>query len=425
MATSEQLTGKAPDVYCSYDDMVDVAALVPNPRNPNTHSDAQIALLAKIIDHQGWRSPITVSNRSGFIVKGHARLMAAQILNLEQAPVDRQDYANEADEWADLIADNRIAELAERDAPMLKDLLQELDNGAFDMDLTGYDMGALQDLMTQTFQPGEGLTDDDAVPEDVETVCRTGDLWILGDHRLLCGDATKEDDVARLMDGQKADLVFTDPPYGISIVRGVGTADSGGAKPFGRVRQPGGKPAGVLKGKVGRPGVVEPRLYRPVHGDDQPFDPRSLLDCASVVLLFGANHYASRLPDEAGWLVWDKGVAAKSTFSACELIWCNQGEHVRRYEHKWSGMVRAGSRDEELQDRVHPTQKPVGLLAAILGDYSQIGHTVLDPYGGSGSTLIACDKLSRRCYMMEIDEHYCDVIINRWQDYTGKTAEKA
>lgn len=135
-------------VHCAYDEMVDIAKVVPNPRNPNTHSDKQIELLAKIIDYQGWRAPITVSKRSGFVVRGHGRLLAAEALGLEKVPVDYQDYANEAEEWADLIADNRLAELSELDNEMLKDLIQEIDSGEIDLTLTGYDEDAIESLLT-------------------------------------------------------------------------------------------------------------------------------------------------------------------------------------------------------------------------------------------------------------------------------------
>ena len=164
-------------VNCAYDEMVPLHKLVPNPRNPNTHPEEQLRLLAKIIDYQGWRNPIVVSTRSGFIVKGHARLTAAERLGLTEVPVDYQDYESEAQEWADLLADNRIAELAEMDRPMLKDLLQEIDTGDFDLELTGFTETVLEDMMTEFHVPSEGLTDDDAVPEDVEPLCKTGDLW--------------------------------------------------------------------------------------------------------------------------------------------------------------------------------------------------------------------------------------------------------
>lgn len=135
-------------VHCAYDEMVDITKLVPNPRNPNQHSDRQIELLAKIIEHQGWRVPITVSKRSGFVVRGHGRLLAAEALGVDEVPVDYQDYENEAEEWADLIADNRLAELSELDNEMLKDLIQEIDSGEIDLTLTGYDEDAIESLLT-------------------------------------------------------------------------------------------------------------------------------------------------------------------------------------------------------------------------------------------------------------------------------------
>jgi len=225
--------------------------------------------------------------------------------------------------------------------------------------------------------------------------------------------------------------VLTDPPYGINIVKGLGSI--GGAKPFGRVRQLGGRPIGVLlgtvgslgkdrqggnlgptlRGKVGGPGVVQPRLYHPVHGDDQPFNPAWLLGLAPVIILFGANYYSSRLPDSAAWLVWDKGVSNESSFSACELIWTNVGHHVRRYEWHWSGMIRQGDRETEMVDRIHPTQKPVGLIALLLGDFTQERNVVLDPYLGSGTTMVACEQTGRVCYGGEYDEGYVAVVLER------------
>ncbi len=188
-------------VECAFDSMVAIGDIKPNPRNPNKHPKKQLELLAKIIKAQGWRAPITVSNRSGFIVRGHARLEAAKLLGLTECPVDFQDYENEAVEWADCIADNRIAELAEPDLPLLKDILLELDSGNFDIELTGFDTESIESLMTQLHQPEDGLTEDDAIPEQVETRCKKGDLWKLGEHRLLCGDSTVITDVERLMGG--------------------------------------------------------------------------------------------------------------------------------------------------------------------------------------------------------------------------------
>jgi len=171
-------------VHCAHDEIVDGDALVPNPRNPNRHSDEQIRLLAKIIRHQGWRAPITVSNRSGFIVRGHGRLAAAKLLGVDFVPVDRQDYATEAEEWADLVADNRLSELNEMDGAALKDILQQLDSGMLevlgaDLEITGFTDQALADLMSQ-FESEEEPQEVETPDPPAQPVTRPGDLWLLG-----------------------------------------------------------------------------------------------------------------------------------------------------------------------------------------------------------------------------------------------------
>ena len=201
-------------IFCAHDELVAIERVIGNPRNPNTHPVSQIELLAKIISAQGWRAPITVSTRSGFVVRGHGRLAAARLLGAESVPVDFQDYVSEAAEYADLIADNRIAELATPDLPALADLLLELDTGDFDMDLTGFDASELERLMVGV--AGELPVVEDDVPDlPIEPVTNRGDLWLLGNHRLLCGDATNVGDVERLMDGTRADMVFTDTPWNV------------------------------------------------------------------------------------------------------------------------------------------------------------------------------------------------------------------
>jgi len=183
-------------VHCAHDEIVEVETLVPNPRNPNRHSNEQIRLLSKIIKHQGWRAPITVSNRSGFIVRGHGRLAAAKLLRVDLVPIDRQDYATEAEEWADLIADNRLSELSEMDDPSLAELLRELDSGMLevvgaDLELTGYTDAAMAELMSQ-FEPEEALQEVEAPEPPAQPVTRPGDLWLLGRvvHCPRCGRLT-------------------------------------------------------------------------------------------------------------------------------------------------------------------------------------------------------------------------------------------
>lgn len=201
-------------------------------------------------------------------------------------------------------------------------------------------------------------------------------------------------------------IIITDPPYGIDIVNGSNV----------------GITANVGFGKVGVKGLVKAREYSKIIGDDKPFDPSFLLKLASKVILWGANNYASKLPDNAHWIVWDKKVekgADHNNFSDCELAWTNiKQKSVRVYRYLWSGLLREGDRKDELKARVHPTQKPVGLMVDIINDYSKPNDIVLDLFLGSGATLIACHKTNRSCYGIELDPKWVDVIIQRWVDFT-------
>lgn len=392
-----------PELHCAFDKMIPVGKLIPNPRNPNTHPEAQIKLLAQIILAQGWRAPITVSNRSGFIVRGHGRLLAAQANNLEIVPVDFQDYESEAEEWADLIADNKIAELAEVDEDLLGDLLGEMDA---DMQaLTGMMDDELDRLMEG--EPGDGNTGDDVVPDvPEEPVSKLGDLYILGSHRLFCGDATSAEDVARLMDGDKADMVFTDPPYNIN---------------YGNIDHP--------KFRV-----------RSIKNDNMSQDEFKTF----------CEEFSKRLSDHVDGCIYvcsHPGPYGRLLFSILDeyfhcsttIIWnkdhftLGRGKYQNKYEPIWFGWKKTG--DKFFKDRkqtnvwdfprpkasdLHPTMKPIELICNALAHASKKNYIVMDLFGGSGSTLIACEKTGRHCRMMELDEIYCDVILSRWSGFTGK-----
>jgi hypothetical protein len=218
-AAPREITPDGTPVFCSYDEVVKIDQLQPNPGNPNTHGSKQIAMLGDIIMAAGWRAPITVSKRSGLITKGHGRRMAAIHKHLSYAPVEYQEYASEAEEHADLIADNRIAELSDLSMEKLMDMIQEIDTGELPIELTGFtddDIKKIIAAMDGTDDAVDDKADKSANVSGGGTFSMLGDLWLLGSHRLICGSATDTSTIERLMDGHKAQMVHTDPPYGVS-----------------------------------------------------------------------------------------------------------------------------------------------------------------------------------------------------------------
>jgi DNA modification methylase len=297
------------------------------------------------------------------------------------------------------IADNRASEVSlDWDVEALKGLaLDGVDLAPF------FTADELESFWPQNPLQGD---EDEVPPVPVEPKSKLGDLYLLGNHRLLCGDSTKREDVERLMAGEKADMVFTDPPYGISIVQGNKV---GGGGAFG------GK-----KNEINGAKRIEVHEFAPVIGDesaDTAADAYNL--CAAleipVLIFWGGNHYADRLPSSSCWIVWDK--ENTGNFADAELAWTNQDTAVRIFKHMWNGMVKASERGES---RVHPTQKPVALAEWCFEKYGKAKDAVLDLFGGSGSTLIACEKTGRKCFMMELDPIYCDVICLRYYNATGK-----
>lgn len=398
-------------INCAYTELVDLHKLVENPKNPNKHPDRQIAMLAKIIDYQGQRSPIVVSRRSGFITKGHGRLMAIRKLGWDKCAVDYQTYEDEAQEYADMVADNKIAELAEHDDKFMTDIiLAEFPD--IDLELLGLDDFKLE-------VPFEGKTDEDAVPDDVPARAKLGDIYQLGNHRLMCGDSTDKDTVEQLMNGEKADIVYTDPPYGIDLDTDY--------KSMGK------------NWISNRTGLTQQTAYRKIEGDSKDFDPSFIMnnfEYCKEILIWGGDHFYPRLPDKGSWIVWDKrrsdNFEVKETVdnlfgSHFEVLWSRQKhrrEIIRLYRVFGASEGSSGEKPSANvvnQQHFHPTQKPVPLHEKIFERIA--GTNVVDLFGGSGSTLIACEKTNRKCFMMELDPHYVDVIVKRWEDYTGRKAE--
>ena len=379
-----------------------VEELIPYVNNSRKHSDQQVAQIAASIKEFGWTNPILVDKEKG-IIAGHGRLMAARKLKMDDVPTIELSHLSEAQKKALVIADNKLALNADWDTQILSLELSELQDIGFDLDILGFDANELNVLLEP--EEVEGLTDEDAVPDaPIEPKTKLGDIYQLGNHRLMCGDSTSIDAVEKLMDGQKADMVYTDPPYGISIVQG---GSIGGSKPFGSVG--GGKLA-----KVGK--------YAPIAGDesiDVAIEAIQVIKTlnAKVEIIWGGNYYANNLENSSCWIVWDK--ENTGNFADAELAWTNQKTAVRIFKHMWNGMLKDSERG---QKRVHPTQKPVALAEWCFGQYGNECLTVLDLFGGSGSTLIACETKNKKCYIMELSPNYCDVIVKRWEDFTGKKA---
>lgn len=378
-----------------------IGELIPYANNPRKN-DAAVDKVAASIKEFGFRVPIVI-DKNKEIVCGHTRLKAAKKLKLKEIPCVMADDLTDEQIKAYRLADNKVSEFADWDDELL-DL--ELDDIDLDMEQFGFDLN-IEPEVTEIVE--------DEVPEEAEARCKKGDLWKLGDHRLMCGDATSKEDVERLMSAgeyhtQPADLVLTDPPYGINVVK---TNQVGGDKAFGS------------KGTVGASNIVKANRYSEIIGDDTTETAKQnyeiVRDFTENQVIFGGNYFTDFLRPSRCWLVWDK--ENTGNFADAELAWTSFDKGVKLYKFMWNGLVREGSREVEGKTRVHPTQKPVGMLAQILDDFTKENDTVLDCFGGSGSTLIACEQLNRKCYMMEIDPHYCDVIIARWEQFTREKAE--
>ena len=377
---------------------VPTASLIPYARNARTHSPAQVDKIAASIREFGFLNPIITDGQSG-ILAGHGRVMAAQKVGLDTLPTIDAAHLTEAQRRAYVLADNRPALDAGWDNDLLKIELQDLDAAGFDLTLTGFDLGEIAAL---TLDETEGLTDPDAVPDaPAVPVTVLGDVWLLGRHRLMCGDSTSIDAVERLMDGQKADMVFTDPPYGIDFKPQRGTHEK------------------ILNDALD--GAEFGQFLDDVFG------------CA----------FAAMKPDTYAfiWTGWPKLGAFEASIGKlfkiqAMHIWVKNNFGIGYYsrpKHEPFYLCLKGKpvypstapadvwEAKKVHETVHSCEKPVDLIVEILDTYHK-NSLVLDLFGGSGSTLIACEKTARDCRMMELDPKYCDVIIQRWQNFTGQTA---
>ena len=376
-----------------------MAGLIPYVNNSRKHSDEQVAQIAASIKEFGWTNPILVDGANG-IIAGHGRLMAARKLGMEAVPVIELAHLSEPQRKALIIADNKLAMNAEWDNDLLMLELGELLEGGFDLDLLGFGKDELDALLSPT-EATEGLTDEDAVPEPPAVpVTVLGDVWLLGKHRVMCGDSTSIDAVDKLMDGQKADMVNTDPPYGVSYQSNMRTKSA---------------------------------KFDLLKNDDVILEVVPIIEASSTGWVFIWTTWKvidKWLENTKGFgfptnmVIWSKGGGGigdlKKTFSTdyeMALVF-NRGAELCG---KRVGSVWKVGKDGAAEYK-HPTQKPVALAEEAIDKTTHSGALVLDLFGGSGSTLIACEKTGRINRSMELDPKYVDVIIKRWQDFTGKTA---
>lgn len=468
-AEARAMIGDIP-VFCSYDELLETEKVIGNPRNPNKHSKKQVELLARIIKATGWRANITISRLSGYVVKGHGRLEAAIKAGCELVPVEYQNYTSEAEEWADLTADNRLSELSDMDNTMLADLLNEINTGEFPLEMSGYTEEDLESIIGAIAGEGDAEPNDqdDEQDQPLPPMSKLGDLWQLGPHRLICGDATDAATIERLMDGEKAAMVHTDPPYGVSYETQSGN-------------------------------------FAMIKNDDKTHD-----ELFYKLLLPAFNNYRKHTIEEAAFYIWhasstrrdfEDAMTAAGLMENQYIIWVKNGISLGRADYQWAhepcfyaskagvsphfygdraqhtvwrvttrqdgqmmtvlggGIVLTDGTGGKLcitdkppkgkkmryvrmeegkpidlfqEDRMqtvwevaretntlHPTQKPVEIPVRAIENSSQPGEIVLDFFGGSGSTLLGAELTGRRCFTTELDPVYCDVIISRYVTQTG------
>lgn len=385
-----------------------IAELAPYARNSRTHSEEQIAQLAASIREFGFTNPVLV-DAEGTIIAGHGRVLAAERAGLEAVPVLELGHLSPDQRRAYVIADNKLALNAGWDEALLRSEIEALEAAEFDLDLLGFGAEELDALLNP---PNPGQRDPDETPEPpVEPVTRPGDVWLMGAHRVMCGNSLSTEHVARLLKGSTPDLANCDPPYGISVVKG---AHVGGAKAFGAQR-------GRVHGPA-RNAIIQPGTYAPIIGDDTTDTAVAAYQMlvglgVPVIILWGGNYFADKLPPSRCWLVWDK--ENTGTFADAELAWTNQDKVVKLLRHQWSGLIKASERGER---RVHPTQKPVALAEWAQEVAAPDAKSVVDLFLGSGSALIAAERKGVACFGMEMAPAYVDVAVRRWEDFAGRVA---
>ena len=405
-------------VYCSHDELLPLAKIIPNPKNPNDHPKEQVKLLSEIINAQGWRAPITISTRSGFIVAGHGRLEAAYAMGASVAPVDYQNFASEAEEYAVLVADNRLAELSEINDAKLAGILSEIADTDVDLLLTGYDEEDFADLLLELQEEEEEAE----IPEEefeptIEVTPRTrpGDIYLLGNHRLMCGDSTNDIDVERLMDGHRCDIAFTSPPYNV------------GKTPFDKSI---GKTSKYNEKSDEKAPDAYINLLLSFTRLSLKYSDYSFVNVQSVAgnkvelieYLYEMRH------NYADSIIWDKCNAEPAmNENVLNSVW----EYVHVFSHEAKRLigtkrfrgtlqniihVKKQTRENKFAD-IHNATFPLEFAIWFCDNFAT--DSVLELFCGTGTTMIACESLGKQCYAMENEPLYCDVIVNRYIEFVG------
>jgi len=384
-----------------------VTELIPYVNNSRTHSDEQVAQIAASIKEFGWTNPILVDGSNG-IIAGHGRLLAARKLGYEEVPTIELADLTETQKKAYIIADNRLALNAGWDNEMLTIELNDLLADGFALEMLGFDPKELNALLEP--EVIEGLTDEDAVPNvPKEPKTKLGDIYQLGNHRLMCGDSTNVEAVVELTGGGGVDMLLTDPPYNVAYEGGTKEKltiqnDSMGDDQFRQFL----RDAFVTADTVMKKGAV----FYIWHADSEGYNFRGACQ-------------------DAGWqvrqcLIWKKSslVMGRQDYhwkhEPCLYGWKDGAGHLWAADRKQTTILEF---DKPHRNGEHPTMKPVALFEYQMLNNTKGGDMVLDLFGGSGTTLLAAEKHGRHAYLMELDPKYCDVIVKRWEDFTGKTAQ--
>ena len=380
---------------------IPIGDIKPYKNNAKIHTAEQIEQIKKSIEEFGMNDPIGIWGKDNIIVEGHGRLIACLDLGYDEVPVIRLDDLTDEQRRAYTLIHNQTTMNTGFDIDILN---EELENIEIDMSDYGFDI-EFDDIEEQ-----KEIIEDEVPEVPEEPKAKLGDIYQLGNHRLMCGDSTSVTDIDKLLNGNKIDMIYTDPPYGMDL-------DTDYSKMT--YNEEWSKDRKCKSGKKYEQGIVD------------EFNPEMINTIMSLnvkeTFLWGADYFAELLPNknDGAWIVWDKrdeniGSFDKMFGSMFELCW-SKNKHKREIARiRWCGCF--GTEKEFDKKRYHPTQKPTELSRWFIDRYSKENNTILDLFGGSGSTLIACEQLNRKCYMMELDPHYIDVIIQRWENFTGKKA---